>query len=203
VRVLARVLKFGNCVFTSIFLVLKGAVLSNCLGTTTARQLVPRNAPEGAYEERSLIGQNVASEDNRGLKVTQKKYAFNNYFIPNAFVWADSGILNTPMPEIYPSSYDSRCRFPLPSDQGNFVSIESVHSWPMEATIRDAVQILSEHDLALPELDRLAVIVRSALTAQTLFYAAALHRPGRTELYQFFESFVLSCVTLTRETEGE
>jgi hypothetical protein len=105
------------------------------------------------------------------------------------------------MPEIYPSSYDSRFRFPPLSDQEIFASIESAQSWPLEATIRNAVQILSEHDLALPELDSLATIVRSALTAQTLFFAAALHHPGRAELYQFFESFVLSCVTFTKETE--
>ena len=80
-------------------------------------------------------------------------------------------------------------------------TIESAQSWPLEATIRNAVQILSEHDLALPELDSLAAIVRSALIAQTLFFAAALHHPGRAELYQFFESFVLSCVTFTKETE--
>lgn len=105
------------------------------------------------------------------------------------------------MPEIYPSFYDPCYQIPSPSDQEIFASIESAQSWPLGATMRNAVQILSEHDLALPELDSLAAIVRSALTAQTIFFAAALHHPGRTELYQFFESFVLSCVTSTQETE--
>ena len=64
-----------------------------------------------------------------------------------------------------------------------------------------AIDTLLEHNLLPPDEDRVILIVQSALAAQSLFFAAALHYPGRAELYQFFESFVLSCVTSTQETE--
>jgi hypothetical protein len=65
-----------------------------------------------------------------------------------------------------------------------------------------AIETLHEHNLVPPDEDRVILIVQSALAAQSLFFAAALHHPRRAELYQFFESFVLSCVTSTQETEG-
>jgi hypothetical protein len=64
-----------------------------------------------------------------------------------------------------------------------------------------AIETLHEKNLVSPDVDRVILIVQSALAAQSLFFAAALHHPGRVELYQFFESFVLSCVTSTQETE--
>jgi hypothetical protein len=66
--------------------------------------------------------------------------------------------------------------------------------------LRYAVQILSEYDMSLPEMGRLRLIVDAALSAQSFFFTAALHDPGKTDLYHFFELFVLSCVTSTQET---
>src|ERR1039457_3652674 len=47
-----------------------------------------------------------------------------------------------------------------------------------------AVQILSEHDLALPEPDQLNLIVQSALAVQCLHFDACLHDADKTELHQ-------------------
>jgi hypothetical protein len=57
-----------------------------------------------------------------------------------------------------------------------------------------AIQILHEHDLIPPDVDRVILIVQSALAAQSLFFAASLHHPGQAELHQVFETFVLNCV---------
>jgi hypothetical protein len=65
-----------------------------------------------------------------------------------------------------------------------------------------AIETLHEYDLDPPDVDLVILIVQSALAAQSLFFAAALHHPGSVELYQFFESFVRSCVTSAQETEG-
>jgi hypothetical protein len=65
-----------------------------------------------------------------------------------------------------------------------------------------AIETLHEHNLVPTDVDRVNLIVQSALAARSLFFAAALHHPGSVELYQFFESFVLSCVTSAQETEG-
>src|ERR1700692_3712540 len=58
-----------------------------------------------------------------------------------------------------------------------------------------AIETLHENNLVSPDVDRVILIVQSALAAQSLFFAAAVHHPGSVELFQFFESFVLSCVT--------
>jgi hypothetical protein len=57
-----------------------------------------------------------------------------------------------------------------------------------------AIQTLLEYDLAVPEVDRVTLIVQSALAAQNLFFAASLRHPEQAELHQVFETFVLNCV---------
>jgi hypothetical protein len=57
-----------------------------------------------------------------------------------------------------------------------------------------AIQVLHEYNLVPPDVDRVTLIVRSALAAQNLFFAASLHHPERVELHQVFETFVLNCV---------
>jgi hypothetical protein len=56
------------------------------------------------------------------------------------------------------------------------------------------MQTLHEYDMAALDVDRITVIVQSALAAQSLFFAASLHHPGQAELHQVFETFVLNCV---------
>jgi predicted aldo/keto reductase-like oxidoreductase len=68
--------------------------------------------------------------------------------------------------------------------------------------LRFAVQILSEHDLALPELEQLNLIDRSALEVQCLYFAACLHHPDEVELHQVFGMFVMACATSSQETEN-
>jgi hypothetical protein len=53
---------------------------------------------------------------------------------------------------------------------------------------------LSTSNLIPPDVDRISLIVESALTAQSLFFAASLHHPEQAELHQVFETFVLNCV---------
>ena len=62
-----------------------------------------------------------------------------------------------------------------------------------------AIQALREHNLVLPDVDRVILIVQSALAAQSLFFAASLHHPEQVELHQVFESFVLNCVMPSKE----
>jgi hypothetical protein len=57
-----------------------------------------------------------------------------------------------------------------------------------------AIRIFNEHSLGLPDVDRITLIVQSALAAQNLFFATSLHDPGQVELYQVFETFVVNCV---------
>jgi hypothetical protein len=57
-----------------------------------------------------------------------------------------------------------------------------------------AMRTLHEYDLAVPNVDRITMIVQSALAAQSLFFAASLHHPGHAELHLVFETFVLNCV---------
>jgi hypothetical protein len=56
-----------------------------------------------------------------------------------------------------------------------------------------AIRIFNEHSLGLPDVDRITLIVHSALAAQNLFFAASLHEPEQAELHQVFETFVLDC----------
>src|ERR1035441_632720 len=67
---------------------------------------------------------------------------------------------------------------------------------------RFAAQILSEHDLALPEPDQLNLTVQSALAVQSVYFAACLHHPDKAELDEVFEMFLLACVTRADETES-
>jgi hypothetical protein len=67
--------------------------------------------------------------------------------------------------------------------------------------LRQAIQVLTEHDLALPERDQLNLIATSASAAQALFFTACLHDPDKTELHLVFEMFVMACVTRFQETE--
>jgi|SRR5258706_13760681 hypothetical protein len=94
-----------------------------------------------------------------------------------------------------------------PSDQSPSCAdlhfdIPGKHSPSAARYLHYAVQTLYEYDISVPEMDRLTLIVDAALSAQSFFFGAAPHHPGRVELYQFFESFVLSCVTSTQKTEG-
>jgi len=57
-----------------------------------------------------------------------------------------------------------------------------------------AIQTLHEYNLVPPDVDRVTLIVQSALAAQSLFFAASLHHPEQAELHQVFETFVLNCV---------
>jgi hypothetical protein len=55
--------------------------------------------------------------------------------------------------------------------------------------VSHAVQILHEHDLIPPDVDRVTLIVQSALAAQSLFFSASLHHPEQAELHLVFEAF--------------
>ena len=68
--------------------------------------------------------------------------------------------------------------------------------------LRLAVQILSEHDLVLPELDQLNLIVQSALAVRCLYFAACLHHPDHAELHEVFKMFLMACATCAHETEN-
>ena len=68
--------------------------------------------------------------------------------------------------------------------------------------LRFAEQILSEHDLALPEPEQLNLIVQSALAVQSLYFDACLHHPDTTELYEVFENFLVTCLTTIPEKEN-
>ena len=67
--------------------------------------------------------------------------------------------------------------------------------------LRNAIELLSEHDLSLPEPDQLHLIVQSALAAETLYFSACLHHPGTAELRRMFEMFLIACMTSSQETE--
>jgi hypothetical protein len=57
-----------------------------------------------------------------------------------------------------------------------------------------ATSVLAEHDLVVPERSCLETVVSAALSAQYLFYNAALYRPTPAELDASVEEFVLRCV---------
>jgi hypothetical protein len=94
------------------------------------------------------------------------------------------------------------CLHPISAEPAFGLLTMSGHRDPLEDYLRYAVQILSEHDLALPRPDQLALIVEGALAAQWHFFSSALHDPGRAELYSFFEQFVLDCVAASQEGGG-
>jgi hypothetical protein len=106
------------------------------------------------------------------------------------------------MHQFHLSSHGSAHQVPLSTDRGLGQPTSLSHHNSLATYFRNAVQILSEHDLAIAEFDRLTLIVETALTAQSLFFAAALHDPDTAELYGFFEEFVLRCVSPSRKTEG-
>jgi hypothetical protein len=80
----------------------------------------------------------------------------------------------------------------------------TVPSHPSSPTayLTDAVRILSEYDLPLPDPEQLNLIVRSALAVQCLYFAACLHHPDKVGLHEVFEMFLLACVTCAHETEN-
>jgi len=59
--------------------------------------------------------------------------------------------------------------------------------------VRRALNIFVAHDLVAPEQDQLAAIVRLALKAQELYFAAAVYHPDETQLNHFFDGFVQLC----------
>lgn len=106
------------------------------------------------------------------------------------------------MHKLHLSSHGSSHQVPLSTDPGLSQFRSFGHHSSLATYFWNALQILSEHDLAIGEFDRLTRIVETALIAQSLFFAAALHDPDTAELYGFFEEFVLRCVSLSRKTEG-
>jgi hypothetical protein len=105
------------------------------------------------------------------------------------------------MHKLHLSSHGSSHQVPLSTDRGLSQFTSLGHHSSLATYFRNALQILSEHDLAIAEFDRLTLIVKTALTAQSLFFAAALHDPDTAELYDFFEEFVLRCVSSSRKRE--
>lgn len=100
-------------------------------------------------------------------------------------------ILNTRMMQMSPleCSYSPDSQRP-----GVFVQQPGTHSSPSNC-FELAAQILAEHDLALPEPEQFALIARSALAVQCLYFAACLRHPDEIELHEVFEAFLLACVT--------
>ena len=88
------------------------------------------------------------------------------------------------------------------ADQQPGTSVRLGHNNSPTIYLQLAVQILSEHYLALPELDQFNLIVRSTLAVRCLYFAACLHHPNEVELHGVFEMFLLACVTSAQETEN-
>ena len=99
------------------------------------------------------------------------------------------------------SAQTSDCHSLVLANQSAGTLVRLGHDSSPTIYLQHAVQILSEHDLALPEPDELNLIVRSALAVQSHYFAACLHHPDHTELYEVFEAFLLACVTSSQETE--
>jgi hypothetical protein len=116
---------------------------------------------------------------------------------------AGEAILKNAMHRINDSPHGHLYRTPSRADAiiGDFDAYVK-QSKTFASYVSYAIETLHEQNMVPPDVDRVILIVQSALAAQSLFFAAALHHPGKAELYQFFESFVLSCVTSTQETEG-
>jgi hypothetical protein len=55
-----------------------------------------------------------------------------------------------------------------------------------------ALQTLAEYDQAIPDIGRLTLIVKAALSAQSLLFTVSLHDPDPVEFHRFFELFVLA-----------
>ena len=70
----------------------------------------------------------------------------------------------------------------------------------MDTYLWSAIQLISEHDLALPGWDLLPLIVESALASRDLFYAASINRPCQMELDEHFAAFVPSCAEASIES---
>jgi hypothetical protein len=90
----------------------------------------------------------------------------------------------------------------LPADQQAGTPVLLRHVSSPTNHVQLAVQILSEHDLVLPEPDQLNLIVKSVLAVQDLYFDSCLHRPDKAELNEVFEMFLLACVTTIPETES-
>jgi hypothetical protein len=105
------------------------------------------------------------------------------------------------MPKLDTSSQTSDRHFLL-ADQQPGTSVLLDHDSSPTIYLRLAVQILSEHDLVLPELDQLNLIVQSALAVRCLYFAACLHHPDHAELHEVFKMFLMACATCAHETEN-
>lgn len=57
-----------------------------------------------------------------------------------------------------------------------------------------AGEIIGDHDLPVPDRDRLELVVRAALEARLLFYSACIQDISRDELDEFFLDFVVRAV---------
>ena len=63
-----------------------------------------------------------------------------------------------------------------------------------EKSLRSQVlEVLTENDVALPSIEHLDLIGRSAEQAQALLFSAAIAEPTGDELRAFFDLFVCSC----------
>ena len=96
-----------------------------------------------------------------------------------------------------PDLHENSLSQPLLSDRSDVPGFNLYlnSSLSVSRYLRLALQTLFEHNLIPPDVKRLAFIVEAALSAQTLFFTACLHDPGQIELHEFFETFILTCVT--------
>jgi hypothetical protein len=99
-------------------------------------------------------------------------------------------------------SHTSDCHSVDLAAQQPGTSVLHCHDSSPTIYLRFAEQILSEHDLALPEPEQLNLIVQSALAVQSLYFDACLHHPDTTELYEVFENFLVTCLTTIPEKEN-
>jgi len=79
-----------------------------------------------------------------------------------------------------------------PSTTSDLASARSRRLLP-GSIVRQASNIFLAQDLVAPEQDQLEAIVRLALKAQELYFAAAVYHPNETHLEHFFNGFVLLC----------
>ena len=68
--------------------------------------------------------------------------------------------------------------------------------------IREAQHLFQEHDLVVPERDSIELIVRLALEAQQLYFAAVLFEPDATQFDRFFSTFIKLCAADMADMSG-
>jgi hypothetical protein len=115
---------------------------------------------------------------------------------------AGGAILISPMHGINDFSHAVSRQIPSRADafSGNFGAYARQNK-SLATYVTCAIRIFHEHNLDLPDVDRITLIIHSALAAQNLFFAASLHDPEPVELYQVFETFILNCV-MTPDKRG-